>query len=330
MSEVLTGVLFPQECAFLERVRKNIVHDYGMKDTVIEILGKADGGECKVIYEMKRPEGDFPESVEGMPRIQAAIERVDKVIPGGAEIDVDVYVPENTDAQKYVSLVKGLATAVALVRGTNFLFEVSIKSYGVKAKEDTFETQVIGSAIAKWMTDDEDFQFWKKTSSLYLGWFFEKPDFSKMGRDMISSVKEAIQSTADKNAELGTFVLKIRVYEALIKKSFFEVTGGNDMEPMEISMGFMLESNPAWQASRNLGEGLQLEFAANYSRENSIKEPLINFQVTIYRPLPGYHRNDVASDYQRAVTIALIPYMEMWLATQRPANLEYKTTIKTK
>ena len=315
MREVLHNVLFPQECLFLEKVRRNIIRDFGIEDTTIRFFGKNIEGRPKVIYAMKMPEksqNDLPDS-----HITIMIERMG----GGALIYADIFVPREEDVQKYVSLGKGLATAIALFRGQNDSFTVSALSQDVEAEDNSLETQIIVDAVSKWMDDDKEYQFWKKMSRPYLKWFFEEPDVRGMGRNMMIDIREAVRDIAKERGDSGDFQIAISVHEKLMNDAF----GGLDEKNIRTNIAQKFWMNPEKQIILDSGMKGELGFDFAYERAEEQTEPLINIKVSI-ETIGGYDLG-VYRIYQKGILLAIMPYIEIWRTFAGLNCYDCKTTI---
>lgn len=316
MSEVLLNVLYPQEYAFLEKVRENIVRGLEIEDAVVRILGKEEDKEPKVIYAMKMPEA-FPDTLSET-RIDAVLERMD----GGAVIKVEVFVPEHGDAQKYASLAKGLITALASFRGTDNIFTVSILAYGVKAKEDTMETHSISNAISGWACNDEDYKFWRTISVPYTKWFFEQPDISRMGKNMMTDIKNAVRTVAKEYKNYGRFEVTVDVYEDLMKRAFSEVTEKEGKK--NIRERYWL--NPDNKMALRSGIKGELRFNFAYETKSGENKPLINVVVSI-EAIESCNF-DTYKTYQRKLLWVIMPYMVLWQTFSNLASYDCETTIQ--
>lgn len=318
MIKALFDVLFPPEQAFLEKVCENIVHDLGMKDAVIQVVGleRKEKAEPELIFAMKRPEdGDLPEGILGMPRISALVERVG----GGAAIYVDVFVLDKTAAQKYVSLAKGLASAIALFRGTKDSFAISILSHGITAIENVSETQIIVSAISRWMEDDEEYRFWKKNSAPYLGWFFEEPNFGSMGRDMITAVCKVIKKCAEEQGDMGNYKLMVAPYGELTKEAFGAIPECTWFETKVVGM-----LNTQKQIYFSSGERAEMKFELTEMNErNETVNHLMDFTVT----LETGHQKDINTwPYRGEIAKSILEFLNVWWLVRRQKACEFKVT----
>jgi hypothetical protein len=318
MKEALSNVLFPPECVFLEKVRENIVHDLNMKDTIIRVVGleRKEKAEPKLVFAMREPEdGDIPESLVNVPRISALIER----IGGGVAIYVDAFVLDEMAVQKYVSLAKGLATAIALFRGTEESFTVSILSYGIKAVENPSETQFIVSAVSRWMDDDESYRFWRNNSDPYLKWFFEKQDFRDMGRNIISTICNTIEDCAKEQGDRGNYELSVMPYGKLMKEAFGAIS-----ECVWFETKIVGRLNSEKQIHFGSGERVELRFElVEVNENNGIVGHLIDFILMLET---GCQKDINTWLYKGEIAKKMIGFLDIWRMAEGYKAYEFKVT----
>lgn len=314
MIEALFDVLFPPEQAFLNKVCENIVHDLGMKDVIVQVIGlRKEKAEPELIFAMKKPEdGDLPEDIFDMPRISTLVEHM-----GGAVIYVDVFVLDETAVQKYVSLAKGLATAIALFRGTEE--SVSVLSHGVKAVENLSETQLIVTAVSKWMKDDENYWFWKKSSDPYLKWFFEEPDFGNMGRDVTAAICDTILKCARGQGNIGNYKLVITPYGELMREAFGAVP-----ECVWFETKVVGKLNTDTQIDFSSGERVELKYQLmEMGEKNEIMGNLVDFTII----LETERQKDIDTLlYGGEIVKQIVKFLNVWWIVKRQEACEIRVT----
>lgn len=248
--------LFQVENAFLDKVCKNMMHDFHLKNALVGIFAVTFSDNkliCENIYQRnltENPDGvdmeeylDYvkmlteclvnPEQTKARlakvkDRIQTHCMKATHALcalkpESGAQgvICIDVCVYEKNKAG-----VTDFATAFA--EALCGFRRRSYSVYGLKVgKEATFMRPAIGlvaKAVSRWLSDDGEFQFWLKSYGPYDRGYFEEPDISGMGKAIMQEIRDNCRNIAAKLEQRGMLKMEFRLYDEQMKKAFFVVS----------------------------------------------------------------------------------------------------------
>lgn len=244
--------LFQVESAFLDKVCKNMMHDFHLKNALVGIFAVTFSDNkliCENIYQRnltENPDGvdmeeylDYVKMLTGClvnpkqtkaklaeanEKIQTHCMRATHALcalkpESGAQgiicIDVCVYEKNKAGATDFAT-----ALAEALCGLRRNLYSV----YGLKVgKEATFMKPAISlvvKAVSRWLSDDEEVQFWLKSYAPYDRGYFEEPDLSGMGKAILEEMRDGTRKFATEEGWRGTLKLQAYVYDEQMKKAF--------------------------------------------------------------------------------------------------------------
>ena len=244
--------LFQVESAFLDKVCKNMMHDFHLKNALVGIFAVtfSDGKlVCENIYQRnltENPDGvDMEEYLDYVKMLteclvnpeqtKARLAKVNDRIQThcmkathalcalrpetGAQgvICIDVCVYEKNKAG-VTDFAMAFAEALCGFRRNSY------SVYGLKVgKETTFmkpAISLVAKAVSRWLSDDEEFQFWLKSYGPYDRGYFEEPDLSGMGKAILKEMRDGVRKFASEEGWHGTLKLQAYVYDEQMKKAF--------------------------------------------------------------------------------------------------------------
>lgn len=342
--------LFQAECDFLDKVCKNMMHDFHLKNALIGIFAiTVQKGQlvCENIYQRnltENPEGvDMEEYLEYVRMLSGVLVEPEKVklrlaefrgmieahcmhathalcalrpetgVQGIICIDVCVYEKNKAGVSDFA-----VAFAEALCRFRRRPYDI----YGLKVgKVASFMKPAVGlvtMAVQRWLSDDENFQFWLKTYEPYDRGYFEEPDLSGMGKAMLCEMQDGIRNAATEVKRNGTLKLQVYLYEEQMKKAF---NMDKDSFWGEITMCFALGEK---QKTPIVGS---TEFAVKCMLHltNEQDEQFCAMEVLAKVSTDGVPSELERTGYMVELTKVLAKYAEVWRIVAKPKN--YKLIV---
>lgn len=333
--------LFQVESAFLDKVCKNMMHDFHLKNALVSIFAVTfSNGKliCENIYQrnltenpdgvdmeeyldyvkmltecLVNPEQTKAKLAEANEKIRTHCMRATHALcalkpESGAQgiICIDVCVYEKNKAG-----VTDFATAFA--EALCGFRRRSYSVYGLKVgKEAIFmrpAISLVAKAVSRWLSDDEELQFWLKSYEPYDRGYFEEPNLSGMGEAMIHEMRYGIDKIAAETKRSGTLKLDFFLYDRQMKKAFSVV---EDNSWAGITICFTLEEKTSISSGKDLAVKCVL-----YSTNDQ------NEQFCVMEVLATVLTDEVLSDMEQKrcmveLSKVLAKYAEVWRIVAKP------------
>lgn len=318
--------LFYQERRFLDGAYKNITQELDLKDALVSVF--AEGEESiKQLYQNAGLEGAEivnPEIYEkmGASHFQSYLDLVveDKTLR------VDVWTFEKDNRQDYEILLAGITRALMLFRGGIF----DVKSFFLDKNGEKEELSIsdyeMTNLVERWLEDDEDFQFFRKSSRPYVKGYFKKPDLLGMGASMIAGIRDAVNEYAFEQNREGSFMLEIQPYEKQMRRAFGDIVDGDDSISTTTKIIKNFKMNSEKHIILGTGERYDVTLKIKYShlKDKEVKEdPLIIISAMIWAP------QIEAAGYRRSIVMSLVQYIELWSEIASPLGYECEFSEQT-
>lgn len=340
--------LFQVESAFLDKVCKNMMHDFHLKNALVGIFAVtfSDGKlVCENIYQRnltENPDGvDMEEYLDYVRMLteclvnpgqtKARLAKVNDRIQThcmkathalcaikperGAQgvICIDVCVYEKNKAG-VTDFAMAFAEALCGFRRNSY------SVYGLKVgKEATFmrpAISLVAKAVSRWLSDDEEFQFWLKSYEPYDRGYFEEPNLSGMGEAMIHEMRYGIDKIVAETKRSGTLKLDFFLYDRQMEKAFSVV---EDNSWAGITICFTLGEKTPISSGKDLAAKCVL-----YSTNDQ------NEQFCVMEVLATVLTDEVLSDMEQKrcmveLSKVLAKYAEVWRIVAKPKTYKLIT-----
>jgi len=248
--------LFQVESAFLDKVCKNMMHDFHLKNALVGIFAVTFSDNkliCENIYQRnltENPDGvDMEEYLDYVKMLTECLVNPEQTKARLAKVNDRIQThcmkathalcalrPETgaqgvicIDVCVYEKNKAGVTDfAMAFAEALSGFRRNSYSVYGLKVgKETTFikpAISLVAKAVSRWLSDDEEFQFWLKSYASYDRGYFEEPDISGMGKAIMQEIRDNCRNIAAKLEQRGMLKMEFRLYDEQMKKAFFVVS----------------------------------------------------------------------------------------------------------
>lgn len=333
--------LFQVESAFLDKVCKNMMHDFHLKNALVGIFAVTFSDNkliCENIYQRnltENPDGvDMEEYLDYVKMLteclvnpeqtKAKLAKVNDRIQThcmkathalcaikperGAQgmicIDVCVYEKNKVGVTDFA-----VAFAEALCELRRNFYSV----YGLKVGKETMfmkpAISLVAKAVSRWLSDDEEVQFWLKSYAPYDRGYFEEPNLSGMGEAMIHEMRYGIDKIVAETKRSGTLKLEFFLYDRQMEKAFSVV---EDNSWAGITICFTLGEKTPISSGKDLAVKCVL-----YSTNDQ------NEQFCVMEVLATVLTDEVLSDMEQKrcmveLSKVLAKYAEVWRIVAKP------------
>ena len=244
--------LFQVESAFLDKVCKNMMHDFHLKNALVGIFAVtfSDGKlVCENIYQRnltENPDGvDMEEYLDYVKMLTECLVNPEQTKARLAKVNdrIQTHCMKATHALCAIKPERGAQGMICIdvcvyeknkVGVTDFAVAFAealcglrrnfYSVYGLKVgKEATFmkpAISLVAKAVSRWLSDDEELQFWLKSYEPYDRGYFKEPNLSGMGKAILEEMRDGVRKLATEEGWCGTLKLQAYVYDEQMKKAF--------------------------------------------------------------------------------------------------------------
>ncbi|MBQ3271130.1 hypothetical protein IJH10_00825 [Candidatus Saccharibacteria bacterium] len=333
--------LFQVESAFLDKVCKNMMHDFHLKNALVSIFAVtfSDGKlVCENIYQRnltENPDGvDMEEYLDYVKMLTECLVNPEQTKARLAKVNdrIQTHCMKATHALCAIKPERGAQGVICIdvcvyeknkAGVTDFAMAFaealcgfrrnSYGVYGLKVgKETTFmkpAISLVAKAVSRWLSDDEEVQFWLKSYEPYDRGYFKEPNLSGMGEAMIHEMRYGIDKIVAETKRSGTLKLDFFLYDRQMEKAFSVV---EDNSWAGITICFTLGEKTPISSGKDLAVKCVL-----YSTNDQ------NEQFCVMEVLATVLTDEVLSDMEQKRCMVELPkvltkYAEVWRIVAKP------------
>ena len=333
--------LFQVESAFLDKVCKNMMHDFHLKNALVSIFAVTFSDNkliCENIYQRnltENPDGvDMEEYLDYVKMLTECLVNPEQTKARLAKVNdrIQTHCMKATHALCAIKPERGAQGMICIdvcvyeknkVGVTDFAVAFAealcglrrnfYSVYGLKVgKEATFmrpAISLVAKAVSRWLSDDEELQFWLKSYEPYDRGYFEEPNLSGMGEAMIHEMRYGIDKIVAETKRSGTLKLEFFLYDRQMEKAFSVV---EDNSWAGITICFTLGEKTPISSGKDLAVKCVL-----YSTNDQ------NEQFCVMEVLATVLTDGVLSDMEQKrcmveLSKVLAKYAEVWRIVAKP------------
>ncbi|MBP3899276.1 hypothetical protein J6D24_00495 [Candidatus Saccharibacteria bacterium] len=333
--------LFQVESAFLDKVCKNMMHDFHLKNALVGIFAVTFSDNkliCENIYQRnltENPDGvDMEEYLDYVKMLTECLVNPEQTKARLAKVNdrIQTHCMKATHALCAIKPERGAQGmicidvcvyeknkvgvtdfAVAFAEALCGLRRNMYSVYGLKVGKETIfmkpAISLVAKAVSRWLSDDEEVQFWLKSYEPYDRGYFEEPNLSGMGEAMIHEMRYGIDKIVAETKRSGTLKLDFFLYDRQMEKAFSVV---EDNSWAGITICFTLGEKTPISSGKDLAVKCVL-----YSTNDQ------NEQFCVMEVLATVLTDEVLSDMEQKrcmveLSKVLAKYAEVWRIVAKP------------
>ncbi|MBR0415982.1 hypothetical protein IJI64_02330 [Candidatus Saccharibacteria bacterium] len=333
--------LFQVESAFLDKVCKNMMHDFHLRNALVGIFAVTFSDNkliCENIYQRnmtENPDGvDMEEYLEYVKMLTECLVNPEQTKARLAKVNdrIQTHCMKATHALCAIKPERGAQGVICIdvcvyeknkVGVTDFAMAFAealcglrrnfYSVYGLKVGKETIfmkpAISLVAKAVSRWLSDDEEVQFWLKTYAPYDCGYFEEPNLSGMGEAMIHEMRYGIDKIVAETKRSGTLKLDFFLYDRQMEKAFSVV---EDNSWAGITICFTLGEKTPISSGKDLAVKCVL-----YSTNDQ------NEQFCVMEVLATVLTDEVLSDMEQKrcmveLSKVLAKYAEVWRIVAKP------------